>query len=47
MKCRGFSGHFPMIDHLKFKVRDGMLAIGFGVMIGALVLLDRIYVFAY
>ena len=47
MKCRGFSGHFPMIDHLEFKVRDVILAVGFGVMIGALVLLDRMYVFAY
>ena len=47
MKCRGFSGHFPMIDHLEFKVRDVILAVGFGVMIGTLVLLDRMYVFAY
>ncbi|WP_417828692.1 cobalt ECF transporter T component CbiQ [Thalassospira sp.] len=47
MKCRGFSGHFPMIDDMAFRRRDGMFAALFLVMIAALVLLDRIYVFAY
>ncbi|WP_033069601.1 cobalt ECF transporter T component CbiQ [Thalassospira australica] len=47
MKCRGFSGHFPMIDDMAFRRRDGIFAVLFLVMISALVLLDRMYVFAY
>lgn len=47
MKCRGFSGHFPMIDHLVFKPRDGVLAVGFFLLLTLLVLMDRVYVIAY
>ena len=47
MKCRGFSGHFPMIDHLEFKSRDVLFGVGFVALIFAFVLLDRMYVFAY
>jgi cobalt/nickel transport system permease protein len=47
MKCRGFSGHFPMIDDLVLRRRDGVLAVAFCGLIAGLVLMDRIYVFAY
>ncbi|RCK46798.1 cobalt ECF transporter T component CbiQ [Thalassospira profundimaris] len=47
MKCRGFSGHFPMIDQLVFRRRDAILGATFFVMIAALILMDRIYVLAY
>lgn len=47
MKLRGFSGHFPMIDDLAFRPRDGVLAVSFLIVVVALVLVDRIYVFAY
>jgi cobalt/nickel transport system permease protein len=47
MKLRGFSGHFPMIDHLVFRRRDAVLGSAFVVLVILLVLLDRIYVFTY
>ncbi|MDG4720957.1 MULTISPECIES: cobalt ECF transporter T component CbiQ [Thalassospira] len=47
MKLRGFSGHFPMIDHLVFRRRDAALGAGFVVLIVLLVLMDRVYVFTY
>ncbi len=47
MKCRGFSGHFPLIDDMAFRRRDCLFAVVFLALITALVLLDRIYVFAY
>ncbi|MBC07998.1 cobalt ECF transporter T component CbiQ [Thalassospira sp.] len=47
MKCRGFSGHFPMIDDMAFRRRDGVFAVFFLALIAALVILDRTYVFAY
>ncbi|MEQ9348228.1 MAG: cobalt ECF transporter T component CbiQ [Thalassospira sp.] len=47
MKCRGFSGHFPMIDHLIFRPRDGVLAVAFFLLVTMLVVMDRSYVFAY
>ena len=47
MKCRGFSGHFPLIDDMAFRRRDCLFAVIFLALTTALVLLDRIYVFAY
>jgi len=47
MKCRGFSGHFPMIDHLVFRQRDALFGAGFLMLVSVLVILDRFYVVAY
>jgi cobalt/nickel transport system permease protein len=36
-----------MIDQLMFRPRDGVLAVAFFLLVTILVLMDRVYVFAY
>lgn len=47
MKCRGFTGQFPIIDQLQYKSRDWVFLAVFLFIIITLLMLDRTYVIAY
>lgn len=47
MKCRGFTGQFPIIDQLQYKARDWGFLTVFLFITTSLLVLDRTYVIAY
>ncbi len=44
MKCRGFTGQFPLLDHLKLENRDYGFAVVVGLVCGLLIALEGFHV---
>lgn len=45
MKCRGFTGHFPLLDHFCYQPRDGWFALFLSLACCGLLLLEHGHVF--